>query len=869
MCAGFRAARLVVKLRPRSDFEIIVRTRPRGESHTPRRACVAGAKAVMERTALIVHGHFYQPPRENPWTGYVERQPGARPFENWNERVHAESYRPNAFARVLDAYGRVERVVNNYSLINFNFGPTLCNWLERHHPETYARVLEADRESAAARGGHGNAIAQGYHHAILPLCNERDLRTEIRWGLDDFRRRFGREPEALWLPETACDDRTLGALIDAGLSYVILSPFQAARVRPAGAQVWESTVGGSVDTSRPYRYYHRDRSGRSLAIFFYDGEIAKSVAFDGVLASSRLLVERIERAASARGPLVNFATDGETYGHHFKFGDRCLAYALDTEGPARGFRVTNYGEFLEHHPPAREVEIRHDAAGEGTAWSCAHGLGRWARDCSCHAGAPEGWNQRWRDPLRRALNFLRDEAAATFESEGGGLFRDPWLARDDYVGVLLGSLDREGFLRAHAGRATDAASRTRALTLLEMQRASLMMFTSCGWFFNDISGIEPVQNLRYAARVLDLLEEAGAESPRAPFLELLAEAESNVAAHGSGADIFLTEVESARVAPQRVAASLAISGLVSEPEGAGRSAGYEFTRGDARKVRHGRVALTIERLGLESAATGRRFDYAAAAVHFGDVDFYCALSEWKGGEGEFAAAARKIQEEFRTASLPSLLRLMRERFGDAEFGLEHLLPAERQRVYEIVFARMVERFSEQYEFLYEENRRNIEMLHDAGFELPTELRAAAEFTVGRRFEAELRRLEGDASPAALRAAAGLADEIARLGYRVERARVRRQVGSLITRAVGEAVGAPGAEQFARALELIRIADALGLDADVERAQELVFEALRRGDSRHAPALRGLALRLNLSPTIFDEIDAGPVGAPNLREPALT
>jgi alpha-amylase/alpha-mannosidase (GH57 family) len=821
----------------------------------------------MERTALIAHGHFYQPPRENPWTGSVERQAGARPFENWNERVHAESYRPNAFARVLDPYGRVERVVNNYSLINFNFGPTLCNWLARRHPETYARVLEADRESVVARGGHGNAIAQGYHHAILPLCNDRDLLTEIRWGLADFRRRFRREPESLWLPETACDDRTLGALIDEGLSYVILSPFQAERVRPRGAQVWESVVDGEIDTSRPYRYFHRDGTGRSLTIFFYDGRVAKSVAFDGVLASSRLLIERIERAASSRGRLVNFATDGETYGHHSKFGDRCLAYALETEAPQRGFRVTNYGEFLANNPPEWEVEIRHDAAGEGTAWSCAHGLGRWTRDCSCHAGAPEGWNQRWRAPLRRALNFLRDEAAVVYERQGGELFRDAWLARDRYVDLLLGARDREDFFREHAARPLDDVSRTRALTLLEMQRAALMMFTSCGWFFNDIAGVEPVQNLRYAARALDLLGEIGAETPRARFLELLAEAESNEPAYGNGADIFRAEVESARVAPPRVAASLAISGLVAEPESAGRSAGYEFTRADSRKVQHGRLALSTERISLASEATGKRFEYAAAAVHFGDVDFYCALGG-REDEGEgFAARAQKIHEEFRTASLPSLLRVMRERFGDAEFGLEHLLAEDRQRVYEIVFGRMVGRFSEQYEFLYEENRRNIEMLHDAGFELPTELRAAAEFTVGRRFEAELRRLEGDASPEALRAAASLADEIARLGYRVDRARVRRQVETLITRAAGEAVLARGAEQFARAFELIRIAGALGLDADVERAQELVYEALRRPDARADAELKGLALILNLSPQIFDEVDARPTGVSHRGEPA--
>jgi alpha-amylase/alpha-mannosidase (GH57 family) len=505
----------------------------------------------MERTALVVHGHFYQPPRENPWTGSIERQPSAHPFDNWNERIHAECYRPNAFARIFDNHGRVERDVNNYSHISFNFGATLCNWLARHHPETYARILEADRASARVRGGHGNAIAQGYHHSLLPLCNERDRRTEIRWGIADFKHRFGRDPESLWLPETACDDATLGALIEEGLAYVVLSPFQAERVRPVGAKVWESVLDGSVDTTIPYRYFHRDGSDRSIAIFFYDGHVAKSVAFDGVLASSRLLVERFERvAASGRGALVNVATDGETYGHHFKFGERCLAYALEAEVESRGFRVTNYGEFLERHEPEWEVEIRHDMAGEGTAWSCAHGLGRWTRDCSCHADAPEGWHQRWRAPLRRALNFLRDEAAGVFEREGNDLFRDPWRTRDDYVQLLLGARDRRQFLHEHAARTLDDAGESRALMLLEMQRAALMMFTSCGWFFNDISGIETLQILKYAARVLDLLNDLDARPPREEFLELLAEAESNERARGNGADIFRAEVEASRIAPE-------------------------------------------------------------------------------------------------------------------------------------------------------------------------------------------------------------------------------------------------------------------------------------------------------------------------------
>lgn len=804
----------------------------------------------MGKTALVVHGHFYQPPRENPWTGNIEPQPSARPFRDWNERIHFECYRPNAYARIVDSYGRVERIVNNYALINFNFGATLFNWLVRHHPETYARIIAADRASMGLRSGHGNAIAQGYHHAILPLCNERDRLTEIRWGVADFRRRFGRDPESLWLPETACDDRTLCALIEEGLRYVILSPFQAERVRPAGAQVWQSIVDGQIDTSIAYKYLHRDGSGRSIAIFFYDGHVAKAIAFDGSLASSHALVDRFERAAARGGELVNVATDGESYGHHFKFGDRGLAYALEEEAPRRGFRVTNYGELLDEHPPAWEVEIK-AAGGEGTAWSCAHGLGRWTRDCSCHAGAPEGWNQRWRGPLRYALNFLRDEAALLFETQGDDLFHDPWHARDRYIELLAGDRpDPAAFLRGQAARALDEADRVRALTLLELQRNALMMFTSCGWFFNDISGIETVQVLKYAARVLDLFFELGAQPPRADFLDLLAEAESNAAARGSGADIFRREAETARVTPHRLAASLAISGLVAERDESGEADGYNFARTDFERRQHGRLTLSTERLRLEWRATGRRFDFAAASVHFGDVDFYTAVRDYPGDE-IFSASVRRLWAQFRTASLPALLRHMREEFGPAEYGIEHLLPGGRRRTYEIVFGRMVGRFTEQYEFLYEENRRNIEMLQQAGFQLPEELRAAAEFTIARRFETELEKFARGQDHAAFREALRIAEQVAQHGYRVDRARTRKLLERLIMRAVSDAVESPSAGQFASAFELIRLAQSLGLEANYERAQEIVYATL--GGGRNAPTgeLRELALLLGLSPKLFE------------------
>lgn len=490
---------------------------------------------------LIIHGHFYQPPRENPWTGVVETEPSAGPFHDWNDRITAECYAANAAARV----GNV--IVNNYEKISLNFGPTLLSWLEDSHPETYERILKADRAGVRERSGHGNAVAQAYGHAILPLCNARDRLTQVLWGIADFRHRFGREPESLWLPETACNDETLSLLIEEQLRYVILAPGQAERYRPLDSTEWHSGAGGGIDVSKAYRYFHRDGSGRGITVFFYDGPLARAIAFEKALVSSTALVQMFRQAshgAGRTGALVNIAVDGETFGHHFKFGDLCLAHAVEVEAPRAGFELTNYGQYLDRFPPEFEVELNHGPDGEGSSWSCVHGVSRWVRDCGCHTGGGPGWNQKWRGPLREALNFLRDEAAREFEREGRELFLDVWEARNCYIKVILSKgSSRSNFLHHQAKRALSPREENRALTLLEMQRAALLMFTSCGWFFSDISGLEPIQVLKYACLVIDLMNDLGLTSPRRRFLEILAEAKSNRSELGNGADVYRVMVE--------------------------------------------------------------------------------------------------------------------------------------------------------------------------------------------------------------------------------------------------------------------------------------------------------------------------------------
>jgi len=492
----------------------------------------------MATREIVFHGHFYQPPREDPWSGEVEREKSAAPYHDWNERIDAECYRPNAFARVYHDH-RVDGVVNVYELISFNVGPTLAAWLEHADPKVIARMVEGDWRSARRRGGHGNAIAQGFHHAILPLCDALDRATEMRWGIADFRRRFGRQPEAMWLPETAADTATLCDLIDHGLRFAILSPRQAAAVRAPGEE-WRDVRGGAVEPGRAYKYLHRDGSGRSLALFFYDGAAAQTIAFGGGLRDSAGLLS----ALAGESGLRHVAVDGETAGHHHPWGERALAFALERAAPALGLAVTNYGEYLDRNPPEWEAEIDLGPYGEGSSWSCAHGVGRWIRDCGCRM-THEPTSQAWRGPLRAAFNLLRDRSRSFFSDAGAFLLRDPWAARDAYVDVVLdpSPSSRERFLAAHAWDDLLPRERAGVFRLLEMQRRALMMYASCGWFFDDIAGLEAVLVLRQAARLMDHWSELGGDPPREEFLEVLAEAHSNQAGRGNGADVYRQLVE--------------------------------------------------------------------------------------------------------------------------------------------------------------------------------------------------------------------------------------------------------------------------------------------------------------------------------------
>jgi hypothetical protein len=585
--------------------------------------------------ALVVHGHFYQPPRENPWTDEVPREPSAAPFHDWNARIHAECYRANAYARINDIDGRIEAIVDNYRNLSFNFGPTLARWLWRHDPAVAARLRAADAASAA-RLGHGGAVAQAYAHPIVPLCDAADRRTQLAWGLADFRRRFGRAAEGLWLPETGVSPATLETLIDLGVKFTILAPEQIAAVRPpAGAPQGAGRGGGAgeggaragddwtrvdrdtLDTGRAYFWRHRDGSGRRIALAVFDGELSRGVAFGDAAARAELLLDRV-RASAERSEvdgqrLVLCASDGELWGHHKKFADLTLAFATNVEAARRGIEVTNVAAFLARHPPTWEARLAEGPDGEGTAWSCSHGLGRWQRDCGCHMGGGVGWNQAWRGPLRRALDIVRDAAAAFYEDAGGDLFWDPWGVRDAYGDVVDEPVPVRDRLLVALGRPALAAGgdrlRSRALELLELQRATLLMYASCGWFFDDVAGLEASLIIRIGAQALDLMHELGGRPPTQAVLDALAEARSNRREAGTGADVFR------RVARHRVDAAHAVGRAALEalvaPGSPPAVPGFDVAIGSARAgegTLAGRARVRRHRSGI-----GQELAFAAAA----------------------------------------------------------------------------------------------------------------------------------------------------------------------------------------------------------------------------------------------------------------
>jgi alpha-amylase/alpha-mannosidase (GH57 family) len=624
---------------------------------------------------VAIHGHFYQPPRESPWLERIELQDSAAPYHDWNERVSAECYEPNTAARRVDGENRIVDVVDNFEALAFDVGPTLMAWLERERPAVYAAILDADRRSRATRG-RGNAIAQAYGHAILPLCSRRDKVTQVRWGLADFRRRFGRESEGMWLPETAVDRETLAVLADEGVRFTLLAPSQAASVREPGGD-WRPATAG-LDSRQAYRC--EVGSGRSIAVFFYDGALSHGIAFGDLLRSGDALAARLLAGLDHRpsAQLVHAATDGETYGHHHRFGEMALAAACARIRAIGDTALTNHAAFLAAHPPGADARIV-----EGSSWSCTHGVERWRADCGCRAGHEAGWNQRWRAPLREALDWLRDVVDPLFEREGGALLTDPWAARDAYVDVVL---DRSpatvaAFLERHARRPLDATDRLRALECLELQRHRLLVYTSCGWFFDDVSGIETTQVLRYAARVIQLAQALGGGAGlEAELVRRLGSAPSNVPAFRNGAGVWRNRVVPSVVDLPRVAAHYALAAPSERYGGSVEMHAYRVERREWGTISAAEASLAVGRVRVTSAVTGETAEADVAASHSTAGDLHCRVRTSRGPTG-LASARAALFRAFLGEGPPGIFPALDRHFESGRpCGTEAMFVDERRRL---------------------------------------------------------------------------------------------------------------------------------------------------------------------------------------------
>ncbi len=684
---------------------------------------------------ICIHGHFYQPPRENPWLEYVEYQESAHPFHDWNERIADECYTPNTQARILDDQGRLRHVINNYEYISFDFGPTLLSWLEQKCPDTYRAILDADKLSMQKRSGHGNALAQAYNHMIMPLASYRDKITQTIWGIEDFVKRFGRRPEGMWLPETAVDGETLGVLIDHGIKFTILSPWQARRFRAAQDREWVDVSQGTIDPSRPYNCFIKGHG--IITIFFYDAPISQAIAFQHLLNSGEDFRRRLLGAFSEERKwtqLVNIATDGESYGHHHRFGEMALAFALERLMLDETITLTNYAAFLDKYPPTAEVELI-----EYSSWSCPHGLGRWSRDCGCSSGMKPEWNQKWRAPLRRAMDELRDRVDTVYEREGALLLRDPWEARNKYIDVILsGHSSATEFVHAHQSHPLDETEMPVALKLLEMQRNRMLMYTSCGWFFDDITGIESLQILRYAARAIQLLQPYDSAALN-DFLATLSQAESNTKSNPRGDEIFRTRILPQVSSLEHVAAHVVISSAFEELPIKEKLYCYEIEVMDLVRERSVERVFLMGRLKVLDRMTLQSSDLMCAAIYLGEVDLRCSVKTFSNHE-EYAMLKRELLSTFYRYSSTELLRQMDKGFSEEYFSMKNLFAEQRIRIIEAATNKMYEEQAGLFEVFYRTNKDLAKLIVTYEAKLPDTFLAAARFVLSRTFLRELEKL---------------------------------------------------------------------------------------------------------------------------------
>lgn len=678
---------------------------------------------------ICIHGHFYQPPRENAWLETIEVQDSAAPYHDWNERINEECYAPNATARVLNDKDHISAISNNYSRISWNMGPTLLSWMVAKDPATYARLQKADRESVERFNGHGNALAQSYNHIIMPLANEADKQTQIRWGIADFKARFNRMPEGMWLAETAVDTATLEALVDNEIKFTVLAPRQCHSVKFQEEEHWHE-VNGGVDTRRAYRCPLP--SGRTIDLFFYDGDVSKGVAFEGLLNDGRLLANRLMNTLDDRPDetqIAQIATDGESYGHHHKKGEMALAFALNHIDENPDFQLTNYGEFLELFPPVWEARIH-----ENSSWSCVHGVERWRSDCGCHTGGEAGWHQRWRWPLRAALDDVREQLITVFEGEGNLLFEDPWAARDAYIELVMDRSPQraEVFVQQYArGKRPTDKQKIKMLRLLEMQRHCMLMYTSCAWFFNEVTGIETLQVLQYANRALHLCEVITGKDYHPDFLKNLEGIESNV--RENAAESYREAVMPARVGLRRVGMHFAASSLFEDDMDDLELFNYRADIHALRPLRAGGYRLSLGRITIVSNLTAASKTYSFGVLYLGQQTMIGSIRD-DMNEETFESVSDGMAQEFRNGHVGEVIARLTASFGSETFSIWHLFRDEKRKILLSMTDRTLEIAAKNFKDVYYDNYQLMSTMQANGMPLPDAYQAAINFTLHRRLE---------------------------------------------------------------------------------------------------------------------------------------
>ncbi len=668
---------------------------------------------------VCIHGHFYQPPRENAWLDEIEIQESAHPFHDWNERINFECYAPNTSARILDHNGLIHKIINNYTYLSFNFGPTLLSWMERTDTETYNAILESDKISKKRFGGHGSAIAQAHSHLILPLANQRDKVTQVKWGLRDFEYRFGRKSEGIWLAETAVDTATLEVLAEEGVKYTILAPRQMKAFRHVNEEHWTSANDG-FDTRRSYKV--NLPSGKSIALFFYDGQIAQDVAFKGLLNDGNHFADHITNSFDDNDELqlVHIATDGETYGHHHRKGEMALASCLHKIETGDVATLTNYAEFLEKFPPTWEAQI-HD----NSSWSCVHGVERWKSNCGCSSGRP-GWNQEWRAPLREGLDWLREYLKELYEKEAEVYLKDPWAARNDYIDILINRNEKtiQDFLDKHATRELSSAELTITIRLLELQKFAMYMYTSCGWFFDEISGIETNQILQYALRSMQYIKYFTDEDVMSTFSGYMERAPSNVFENG-GVSYNKNVVPSA-VNLERVAIHFAVASIFENHVRDAELFRFASVMEDYQLLEAGNQRLAVGKIVIRSKVTFREKRYKFVVVYLGQQNMLGNISE-NMSETVYAEMKTKVLDSFDSTNLGDVLSHMQKYFDDHNFTIWHLFKDEKRKILDTISKNSLDSIENSFREIYNDNYQLMSGMALSNIPIPDAFISATEF----------------------------------------------------------------------------------------------------------------------------------------------